>query len=370
MKCSSGYWSPEVEDLAGAETAMLELVAERTRLADGLTILDLGCGWGSFALWAAQRYPSSRVVAVSNSPSETAFIDARAAEREIVNLTTHTADISNFEPDQSFDRIISIEVLEHLQNYESLLRRLRSWLLPGGRLFVHLVCHRKFSYRFEDDGPGNWMGRGLFAAGIMPASDTLPAFQTDLRLERQWHVNGRHYCSTARAWLNNLDANRVAATAALAGGSDEIKRDELDRRVQRWRIFLMACEEMFGFADCAEWEVCHYLFASRLDALERRDPGEVRRGVTGRGLLRFRGVRQRLLPDDLHALASTDRAAWLKDRWKLPPREPVRGRAWSKGWRWSSPGVRAARPHAAPLGAAPRGCGPPARAPKRIPPLR
>ena len=272
MKCSSSYWSPEVEDLAGAETAMLELVAERTRLADGLTILDLGCGWGSFALWAAERYPSSRIVAVSNSPSETAFIDARAAEREIVNLTTHTADISNFEPGQSFDRIISIEVFEHLQSYESLLRRLRSWLLPGGRLFVHLVCHRKFSYRFEDDGPGNWMGREFFAAGFMPASDTLPAFQTDLRLERQWHVNGRHYRSTARAWLNNLDANRVAAAAALAGGSDEIKRAELDRRVQRWRIFLMACEEMFGFADCAEWEVCHYLFASRLDALSAEIP--------------------------------------------------------------------------------------------------
>lgn len=272
MKYSSSYWSPEVKDLAGAETAMLELVAERTRLADGLTILDLGCGWGSFALWAAQRYPSSHIVAVSNSPSQKAFIDARAAEREIVNLTTHTVDISDFEPGQSFDRIVSIEVFEHLRNYESLLRRLGSWLLPGGRLFVHLFCHRKLIYRFEDDGPGNWMGREFFAGGIMPASDTLPAFQTDLRLERQWHVNGRHYRNTVRAWLNNLDASRVAAAAALAGGSDEINAAELDRRVQRWRMFLMACEEMFGFADCSEWEICHYLFASRLDALGAEIP--------------------------------------------------------------------------------------------------
>ncbi len=263
MKYSACYWSEDVEDLEAAELAMLELVAERARLADGLRILDLGCGWGSFSLWAAQRHPSSHITAVSNSASQKAYIDRRAAELGIENLTTRTADVNDFKPDTVFDRVISVEMFEHLRNYESLLERINTWLTPDGHLFVHVFCHRKLMYRFGDDGAGNWMGREFFAGGIMPAADTLPQFQDDLRLERQWHLNGRHYRNTARAWLDNLDRNRALAAEALAVSASDLRRGEVDRRVQRWRMFLMACEELFGYGNCTEWEVCHYLFAPR-----------------------------------------------------------------------------------------------------------
>ena len=265
MKYSACYWSEDVEDLGAAELAMLELVGERARLADGLNVLDLGCGWGSFSLWAAQRYPSSHVTAVSNSASQKASIDRRAAELGIDNVTTHIADVSDFKPESVFDRVVSVELFEHLRNYESLLERINKWLTPDGHLFVHVFCHRKLMYRFDDDGPGNWMGREFFPGGIMPAADTLPEFQGDLRLERQWHLNGRHYRDTARAWLNNLDRNRALAAEALATRSIDLRRGEIDREVQRWRMFLMACEELFGYSNCTEWEVCHYLFTPRVE---------------------------------------------------------------------------------------------------------
>lgn len=272
MKYSACYWSEDVDDLGEAELAMLELVGERARLVEGLRILDLGCGWGSFSLWAAQRYPSSHVTAVSNSASQKAFIDRRVAELGIENLTTQTADVNDFKPTGVFDRVISVELFEHLRNYESLLERINSWLTPDGRLFVHVFCHRKLMYRFESDGPGNWMGREFFTGGIMPASDTLPEFQGDLRLERQWHLNGRHYRDTARAWLRNLDTNRAVAAEALATRSADLRRREIDRQVQRWRMFLMACEELFGFGNSTEWEVCHYLFTPRVEPPGDGDP--------------------------------------------------------------------------------------------------
>lgn len=267
MKYSACYWSEDVTGLAQAEQAMLELIAERARLGGGLTVLDLGCGWGSFSLWAAERYPSSRIIAVSNSSGQKAYIDRRAAELDIRNLETYTADVNEFEPTAAIDRVVSVELFEHLQNYEMLLRRIANWLKPDGRLFVHVYCHRKLMYQFAEDGPGYWMGREFFAGGFMPASDTLPGFQADLRLERQWHLNGRHYRNTARAWLQNLDRNRVPATVALADASSGESPADVVRQIQRWRMFLMACEELFGFSNSTEWEVCHYLFAPRLETL-------------------------------------------------------------------------------------------------------
>lgn len=272
MKYSACYWPENVDDLGAAEQAMLELVAERARLADGLRVLDLGCGWGSFSLWAAQNYPSSHITAVSNSASQKAYVDQRAVELGIDNLTTQTADVNDFQPEAVFDRVVSVELFEHLRNYESLLERIRSWLTPDGHLFVHVFCHRRLLYRFDDDGPGNWMGREFFAGGIMPAADTLAEFQRALRLERQWHLDGRHYRDTARAWLANLDRNRVLAAAALAAPEGETRRSEVDRRVQRWRMFLMACEELFGYGNCTEWEVCHYLFTPRAAPSDEGDP--------------------------------------------------------------------------------------------------
>ena len=265
LKYSACYWSEDVEDLGEAELAMLELVGERARLADGLSILDLGCGWGSFSLWAAQSYPSSHITAVSNSTSQKAYIDGRAAELGIDNLTTLTADVNDFQPPGVFDRVVSVELFEHLRNYELLLERISRWLTPEGRLFVHVFCHRKLMYPFDDHGPANWMGREFFAGGLMPASDTLPEFQGDLRLERQWHLNGRHYRDTARAWLDNLDRNRARAAEAIAARSPDLRRGEVERQIRRWRMFLMACEELFGFSNSTEWEVCHYLFTPRVE---------------------------------------------------------------------------------------------------------
>lgn len=265
MKYSACYWSPEVTDLAAAEDTMLELIAERARLADDMDILDLGCGWGAFALWAAERYPSSRIVAVSNSATQKAYIDARARELGIANLTAEAADIAEFKPRRSFDRIVSIEVFEHLRNYGALLQRIAAWLAVDGRLFVDMFCHRRLLYRFDSDGTDSGIGHGFFMGGLMPASDTLPEFQHDLRLERQWSVNGRHYGKTARAWLENLDANRPAATAALSSSDRAtIGGADLARGIQRWRIFFMACEELSNFDDFSQWQVRHYLFAPRL----------------------------------------------------------------------------------------------------------
>lgn len=257
LKYSACYWPPEVADLASAERAMLELCAARAGLEDGMRVLDLGCGWGALALWAAGRYPSSRVLAVSNSAAQGRFIDARARELGLDNVATCTADVNDWAPAGRFDRVVSIEMFEHMRNYQALLDRIAGWLAPRGRLFVHVFCHRSFLYRFASAGSDDWMGRLFFSEGLMPARDTLAQFPGRLRLERQWMLDGRHYRDTVRAWLANLDADPAGAAAALAwpdgSGAGVL--------LQRWRIFFMACEELFGFAGGTEWQVGHYLFA-------------------------------------------------------------------------------------------------------------
>ena len=255
LKYSACYWPSSVTDLAAAERAMLELCATRAGLENGMRILDLGCGWGAFALWAARRYPSSRVLAVSNSAAQRTFIEARAREAGLDNVDACAADVNDWTPSGRFDRVVSIEMFEHMRNYQALLDRIAGWLAPGGRLFVHLFCHRSLMYRFESTGSDDWMGRLFFSEGLMPAQDTLAQFQSPLRLERQWLLDGRHYRNTVRAWLGNLDADPAAAAAALAG-ADAAGAGVL---LQRWRIFFMACEEMFGFAGGTEWQVGHYL---------------------------------------------------------------------------------------------------------------
>ena len=257
MKYSACHWPPGVGDLAAAETSMLELTAARAGVEDGMRILDLGCGWGAFALWAARRYPSSRLVALSNSAAQGGFIDARARELGLDNVTARTADVNDWAPAGPFDRVVSVEMFEHMRNYQLLLDRIAGWLAPEGRLFVHVFCHRTLMYRFESTGRDDWMGRLFFAEGLMPARDTLAEFEGRLRIERQWMLDGRHYRDTIRAWLRNLDADPAAAAEALAdpGG------DGADVLLQRWRIFFMASEELFGFAGGTEWQVGHYLLA-------------------------------------------------------------------------------------------------------------
>ncbi len=264
MKYSSCLWPAGVEDLAGAEEAMLELSATRAGVADGQEILDLGCGWGSMSLWLAERYPGARITAVSNSRTQGAWIAAEARRRSLGNLVHIAADVNTLELDgRRFDRILSIEMFEHLRNYGELFARLDRWLAPGGALFVHVFCHRELVYPFEDQGPADWMSRHFFTGGLMPSIDLLPAFGGALELEERWLVPGTHYRRTAEAWLENLDARREAALSVLARAYGE---REAAVWLERWRVFFLACAELFGYRGGSEWLVAHYRFARAASA--------------------------------------------------------------------------------------------------------
>ena len=258
LKYSSCYYATGNETLEQAEDAMLALYGERAQLADGQNILELGCGWGSLTLWMAQRYRNSRIVAVSNSRPQREFIEAQCRQRGLDNVRVMTHDVNTLQLDAAqFDRAVSIEMFEHMRNYDTLLGRVASWLRPGGKLFVHIFCHRELLYPFETDGDDNWMGRYFFTGGLMPSADTLLWFQNDLRIEQQWRLSGAHYEKTANAWLANQDANRDEVMSVLR----EAYGDEAALWNQRWRMFWMACAELFGYAGGNEWLVGHYRFA-------------------------------------------------------------------------------------------------------------
>lgn len=248
------------ETLAQAEEAMLALYCKRAGLSDGQDILELGCGWGSLTLWMAQCYPNSRITAVSNSHAQRDFIMWRCAERGLANVQVVTCDVNRLELEaECFDRCVSVEMFEHVRNYEVLLSRIAGWLRPQGQLFVHIFCHRTLLYPFEVSGDDNWMGRHFFTGGIMPSADTLAFFQRDLALEDRWLLDGRHYQRTANHWLQRQDAARDVVMDVLAptyGTTAALW-------FQRWRMFWMACAELFGYADGQEWMVAHYRFAKR-----------------------------------------------------------------------------------------------------------
>jgi cyclopropane-fatty-acyl-phospholipid synthase len=251
------------ETLAQAEEAMLELYAQRAQLADGMRILDLGCGWGSACLWLAQRYPSAQIVGLSNSAGQRRFIEQRAGERGLHNLTILTGDVASFDfaaGDAGFDRVISIEMFEHMKNYGLLLGRIAGWLKPEGRLFVHIFVHRLLAYHFEDQGRSDWMSRYFFTGGTMPSENLLLQFQDHLRVQEHWWVSGTHYRRTANHWLQAMDASRARILPVFA---QAYGAHEASRWFQRWRMFYMAVAELFGFAGGNEWGVAHYLFAPR-----------------------------------------------------------------------------------------------------------
>ncbi len=265
LKYSCALWSENCDSLDRAEQLMLQCYARRAGLAEGQQILELGCGWGSLTLWMARQFPGSRITAVSNSASQREFIMTRAAHEGLTNVEVITADVNEFDPPAPpYDRVISIEMFEHMRNYQTLLQRIRGWLKPDGLLFVHIFCHHRLMYPFETDAhdsdQGNWMGRYFFTGGLMPALDTLMHFQQHLLLKQFWAVDGRHYEKTANAWLQNLDANRadVIDICERVYGKGQGKL-----WCQRWRMFFMACAELFGYQQGSEWLVGHYLFQPR-----------------------------------------------------------------------------------------------------------
>ena len=260
LKYSSGYWDRGAASLDEAEAQMLALYADRGEIADGQRILDLGCGWGSFTLWAAERFPGSQITAVSNSVGQREFIEAQAEARGLGNIRVITGDINHLELRERFDRIVSIEMFEHMRNYALLMNRLQGWLNPGGKLFVHIFCHQNLLYPFDSKGDDNWMGRYFFTSGLMPAADTLLFFQDDLRIEQRWQVSGTNYAKTAAAWLGNLDRREDQVRLAMSRCYGD---DGADTWMQRWRMFFMACEELFGYRQGQEWLVCHYRFGRR-----------------------------------------------------------------------------------------------------------
>jgi len=257
-KYSSCHFPTPDASLADAESSSLAITAERARLADGQAILELGCGWGSLTLWMAERFPESRITAVSNSGSQRRSIEAICAERGLRNVTVITADANTLELDGRFDRVVSIEMFEHLRNWPRMLERIAGWLEPEGLLFLHVFCHHRAPYLFEDLGATDWMSRHFFSGGLMPSRGLIRRFDRDLHVVGDWYWEGTHYERTANAWLANLDRRRDEATAALATA---MPAGEAERWTTRWRIFFMACAELFGLRDGAEWGVAHHLLA-------------------------------------------------------------------------------------------------------------
>jgi cyclopropane-fatty-acyl-phospholipid synthase len=245
--------------LDGAEAAMLDLTCRRARLADGERILELGCGWGSLTLFMAARFPNAKITGVSNSRTQREWILARAAERGLANveIVTCDANVLQFPAGTQFDRVVSVEMFEHMRNYATLMQRIASWLAPAGTLFVHIFTHREYAYPFEVRDESDWMAKYFFTGGIMPSDDLLTYFQDELKLREHWHVDGRHYQRTAEDWLVNMDRNRARVMPLLA---QTYGPENATRWWVYWRVFFMACAELWGYRGGREWLVSHYLF--------------------------------------------------------------------------------------------------------------
>lgn len=256
MKYSCCLWPPGVTTLDQAEEAMLQLTCQRAAIQDGMRILDLGCGWGSLAVWIAEHYPACQVVALSNSHTQGEHIRAECGRLGLSTIDTLTADVSEVKLDSGFDRVVSIEMFEHMKNYERLMAKIAGWLRPGGMLFVHHFSHRQFAYEFNAADPADWMARTYFAGGTMPADDLLLYFQRDLRVRDHWRVSGQEYARTLRAWGRRLDARRPEIEALFHESYGRAAAE----RLAHWKLFFLVCEETFGLRRGEEYLVTHLLF--------------------------------------------------------------------------------------------------------------
>jgi cyclopropane-fatty-acyl-phospholipid synthase len=267
-KYSSCFYESAQDTLADAEAMALALTAQHADLTDGQTVLELGCGWGSLSLWMAEHYPASRIVSVSNSASQRRYIEGQAAARGLGNLQVITADMNGFEPPKGlrFDRVVSVEMFEHMANWPGLLGRVRGWLKPDGRLFLHVFTHRSTPYRFDAADKTDWIARYFFTGGVMPSHGLIEQFDDLFRLEQAWRWSGEHYRRTSDEWLANFDRNRAGIDKVLKDvyGADAA----LWRR--RWRLFFLSVSGLFGHRGGAEWGVSHYLLKPVLSAGEAR----------------------------------------------------------------------------------------------------
>jgi cyclopropane-fatty-acyl-phospholipid synthase len=258
-KYSCCHWDEADQDLDAAEATALRKTCEHAGIRNGMSILELGCGWGSLTLWMAGHYPDSRITAVTNSVSQQRHITRVAGSRGIGNVDVIVCDMNDFSTPQRYDRVVSVEMFEHMRNYRALFGRISRWLEPDGRFLMHIFCHREVPYAFENRGASDWMSRHFFSGGIMPSDDLPLHFQEHLRLVRHWRWDGRHYEKTANAWLGNMDRARDALWPVLVETYGEASARQW---WMRWRMFFMACAELFGYADGQEWRVGHYLFGN------------------------------------------------------------------------------------------------------------
>ncbi|HVX51525.1 MAG TPA: class I SAM-dependent methyltransferase [Chitinophagaceae bacterium] len=257
LKYSSGYWKDGVNDIDTSEADMLQLTCDRAKLTNGQDVLELGCGWGSLSLFMAANYPQSRFTVVSNSRTQKIYIDGQAAQRGIANLTVITADMNVFTIDKTFDRVVSVEMFEHMRNYELLMKKVASFLKPSGKLFVHIFTHREYAYKFEVKDDTDWMSKYFFTGGIMPSDDLLLYFTDGFGIENHWHVSGLHYSKTSETWLRNMDNHKAQILPLFEKTYG--KQNALKWWVY-WRVFYMACEELWKYNNGNEWMVSHYLF--------------------------------------------------------------------------------------------------------------
>lgn len=256
LKYSCCYWDAQTTTLDQAEANALQRTCSTADLIDGQNVLELGCGWGSLSLWMAEHYPNSQITSVSNSGSQREYIEAQARQRGLSNLQVVTCDVNDFQAEQKFDRVVSVEMFEHVRNHRLLMNRIASWLNDGGKLFVHIFCHARESYLFEDEGASSWMARNFFSGGMMPSRDLLLNYQDDLTIEKHIEWDGQHYEKTANAWVETMDRN----SEQIADCLKQTYGDDWKKWRQRWRMFYMACAELFGFDGGREWYVSHYVF--------------------------------------------------------------------------------------------------------------
>lgn len=259
LKYSSGYWPDGVNSLDESEESMLELSFERAQLVDGDSILELGCGWGSLTCYMASKLPNSKITAVSNSKDQKEHILNRCKNQGLDNIEVITADMNDFGTENKYDRVVSIEMFEHMRNYKKLLSKISSWLNENGKLFIHIFTHQSVVYPFENQGEADWMAREFFSGGMMPSHDLLLHFQDDLIIDDVWSMSGTHYEKTSLAWVNKMDANKDSIMKIFL----KTYGDDAKLWFQRWRIFFMSCEKLFGYNNGSEWGVSHYRFSKR-----------------------------------------------------------------------------------------------------------